>query len=98
MQCAADVHLDGVLRSIVYDECHLSFTAAYEYRKKLQGLVRLRGLGCPMVFLTGTLPPLRQRDFEDAMLLQRPLYVQASSHRTNARYTVIRVGNGKGLM
>ncbi|KAL2211173.1 hypothetical protein CC79DRAFT_1347853 [Sarocladium strictum] len=42
--------------------CHLTFTAADEYRGKLRDLVLLRGLGCLFVFLTGTLPLLRQRD------------------------------------
>jgi hypothetical protein len=44
---------------VVINECHLTFTAADEYRRKLRGLVLLRNLGCLFVFLTGTLPPLR---------------------------------------
>lgn len=98
MQWAADLSVRGRLDRVVIDECHLTFTAAYEYRKKLQGLVRLRSLGCPFVFLTGTLPPLAQRDFEEAMQLQHPLYIRASSHRTNAYYSVLRVRNGRGPM
>ncbi|KAH7199084.1 P-loop containing nucleoside triphosphate hydrolase protein, partial [Fusarium flagelliforme] len=50
------------------------------------------------VFLTGTLPPLRQQDFEEAMQLQAPLYVRASSHRLNVRYSVFRVRNGRGVI
>jgi hypothetical protein len=65
---------------------------------KLWGLVLLRSLGYPFVFLTGTLPPLRQCDFEEAMQLQNPLYIQASSHRLNMRYAVFRVYNGRGVM
>ncbi|PON19994.1 hypothetical protein TGAM01_v211133 [Trichoderma gamsii] len=98
MQWAADLSVRGRLDRVVIDECHLTFTAAYEYRKKLQGLVRLRSLGCPFVFLTGTLPPLAQRDFEEAMQLQHPLYIRASSHRANSHYSVLRVRNGRGPM
>ncbi|RFU71790.1 recq family helicase, partial [Trichoderma arundinaceum] len=98
MQWAADLSVRGRLDRVVIDECHLTFTAASEYRKKLQGLVRLRSLGCPFVFLTGTLPPLAQRDFEEAMQLQHPLYIRASSHRTSAHYSVLRVRNGRGPM
>jgi superfamily II DNA helicase RecQ len=87
-----------MLDRIVINECHLTFTAAETYRSKLRGLVLLRSLGCPFVFLTGTLPPLRQHDFEEAMQLQNPLYIRASSHRLNVRYAVFRVRNGRGVM
>ncbi|KAH8585992.1 hypothetical protein B0O99DRAFT_704810 [Bisporella sp. PMI_857] len=88
----------GRLDRVVFDECHLTFTAATEYRRKLRGLVLLRNLGCPFVFLTGTLPPLCQREFEEAMQLQNPRYIRASSHRVNAYYSVLRVRNGRGPM
>lgn len=97
LQWAADLSVRGRLDRIVIDECHLTFTAADEYRGKLRDLVLLRGLGCPFVFLTGTLPPLRQREFEEAMQLQNPLYIRASSHRLNVRYSVVRVKNGRGI-
>ncbi|KFY66180.1 hypothetical protein V496_02146 [Pseudogymnoascus sp. VKM F-4515 (FW-2607)] len=96
LQWAADVGVRGKLDRVVIDECHLTFTAADEYRKKLRGLVLLRNLGCPFVFLTGTLPPLCQREFEEAMQLQNPLYIRASSHRVNVEYSVVRVKNGRG--
>lgn len=98
LQWAADLSVNGRLDHVVIDECHLTFTAAETYRSKLRGLVLLRSLGCPFVFLTGTLPPLRQRDFEEAMQLQNPLYIRASSHRLNVRYAVLRVRNGRGVM
>jgi len=98
LQWAADLSVNGRLDRVVIDECHLTFTAAETYRSKLRGLVLLRSLGCPFVFLTGTLPPLRQRDFEEAMQLQNPLYIRASSHRLNVRYAVLRVRNGRGVM
>ncbi|KAJ4175931.1 hypothetical protein NW767_015620 [Fusarium falciforme] len=98
LQWAANLSIRGRLDRVVIDECHLSFTAAETYRAKLRCLVLLRSLGYPFVFLTGTLPPLRQRDFEDAMQLQAPLYIRASSHRLNVRYSVLRVRNGRGVM
>ncbi|EXM14600.1 hypothetical protein FOTG_17016 [Fusarium oxysporum f. sp. vasinfectum 25433] len=98
LQWAADLSVNGRLDRVVINKCHLTFTAAETYRSKLRGLVLLRSLGCPFVFLTGTLPPLRQRDFEEAMQLQNPLYIRASSHRLNVRYAVLRVRNGRGVM
>jgi superfamily II DNA helicase RecQ len=98
LQWAADLRVRGELDRVVIDECHLTFTAADEYRRKLRGLVLLRNLGCPFVFLTGTLPPLCQREFEEAMQLQNPLYIRASSHRVKAQYSVLRVRNGRGPM
>ncbi|KAH8750128.1 hypothetical protein F5882DRAFT_488067 [Hyaloscypha sp. PMI_1271] len=98
LQWAADLRVRGELDRVVLDECHLTFTAANEYRRKLRGLVLLRNLGCPFVFLTGTLPPLCQREFEEAMQLQNPLYIRAPSHRVNAEYSVLRVRNGRGPM
>ncbi|KAJ6438049.1 recq family helicase [Purpureocillium lavendulum] len=97
LQWAADLRVRDRLDRVVIDECHLMFTAANEYRRKLRALVLLRNLGCAFVFLTGTLPPLCQREFGEAMQLQNPLYIRASSHRTNVEYLVQRVGNGRGV-
>jgi hypothetical protein len=98
LQWAADLRVREELDRVVIDECHFTFTAADEYRRKLRGLVLLRNLGCPFVFLTGTLPPLCQREFEEAMQLQNPIYIRASSHRVNVQYSVLRVRNGRGPM
>jgi superfamily II DNA helicase RecQ len=51
-----------------------------------------------MVFLTATLPPLQQREFEEAMLLQSPHYIRDSTHRVNIEYSVRRVQNGRGII
>jgi superfamily II DNA helicase RecQ len=71
LQWAAEKRVQGELERVVLDECHLTITAADEYRRKLRALVLLRNLDCPFVFLTGTLPPLCQREFEEAMQLQK---------------------------
>ncbi|KAH9205095.1 P-loop containing nucleoside triphosphate hydrolase protein [Leptodontidium sp. 2 PMI_412] len=53
---------------------------------------------CPFVFLTGIVPRLCEREFEEAMQLQNPLYIRASSHRVNVQYSVLRVRNRRGPM
>ena len=58
LQWATDLCVRDQLDRVVIDEYHLIFTITDEYRRKLRGLVLLRNLGCPFVFLTGTLPPL----------------------------------------
>ncbi|KAH7110378.1 recQ family helicase [Dactylonectria estremocensis] len=98
LQWAADLAVWGRLDRVVIDECHLTFTAANEYRGKLQALVRLRNLCCPFVFLTGTLPPLCKPAFEEAMQLRNPIYIRTSSYRIQVRYSVLRVQNGRGIM
>ena len=98
LQWAADLRVRGELDRVVIDKYHLMFTAADEYRRKLRGLVLLRNLGCLFVFLTRTLPPLCQREFEEAIQLQNPLYIRASSHRVNIQYSLLRVRNGRGPM
>jgi superfamily II DNA helicase RecQ len=66
LQWATDLRAQGELDQVVLDECHLTFTTTDEYRRKLRRLVLLRNLSCPFV-LTGTLPPLYQREFEEAI-------------------------------
>lgn len=98
LQWASELVSRKALDRIVVDECHVMFTAADEYRKKLRSLALLRQLGCPFVFLTGTLPPLQEREFEEAMHLRNPIYIRASCHRLNIEYSVKRIKNGHGPM
>ena len=84
LQQAIDLRVRGELDQVVIDECYLTFTTTNEYQRKLQGLVLLRNLGCLFVFLTRTLPLLYQREFKEAIQLQNPLYIRASSHRVKA--------------
>ncbi|SCV61242.1 uncharacterized protein FFFS_15811 [Fusarium fujikuroi] len=98
LQWAAELSVRGRLDRVVFDECHVIITAGETYRSKLRNLVHLRDLGSPCIFLTGTLPPSRQRDLEEAMHLPAPLYIRASSHRTDMRYRVHRVATGKDIM
>jgi superfamily II DNA helicase RecQ len=77
----------GVLRRVVVDECHLIYTSS-DWRPKLAELKNLRLLPCPIVLLTATLPPVRERELASAMLLTHVTYVRASTVRRNTQYFV----------
>jgi len=77
----------GLLQRIVVDECHLVLTARH-WRENLLKVKNLRLLGCPIVLLTATLPPLRERELEASMLVKNATYIRASTVRPNARYFV----------
>ena len=75
------------LDRIVVDECHLTATAA-EYRPSLVDLTTLRCLPTQFVYLTATLPPSLQAEFEERNYLLRPTTIRASSNRSNIFYMV----------
>jgi superfamily II DNA helicase RecQ len=77
----------GLLQRIVLDECHLVLTARH-WRENLLKVKNLRLLGCPMVLLTATLPPLQEAELEASMLVKNATYIRASTVRPNARYFV----------
>jgi hypothetical protein len=77
----------GLLQRIVVDECHLVLTARH-WRENLLKVKNLRLLGCPMVLLTATLPPLQEGELEASMLVKNATYIRASTVRPNARYFV----------
>ena len=77
----------GLLQRVVVDECHLVLTARH-WRENLLQVKNLRLLGCPMVLLTATLPPLQEEELETSMLVKNATYIQASTVRPNARYFV----------
>ena len=78
-----------LLRRVVIDECHLTYTAS-DYRQKLRHLHHLRVLGVSMVLLTATLPPTRVHELIDAMSIQNPIIIRRSTVRPNIRYMVQR--------
>ena len=69
----------------------MPLTAA-SYRQQLIHLDRLRTIPCPLVLLTGTLPPALQAQLEEAFLLggreQGLQYVRASTDRPQIEYRV----------
>jgi superfamily II DNA helicase RecQ len=77
----------GLLRRVVIDECHLIFTSS-DYRPKLAKLRDLRALGCQMILMTATLPPLLEHELEESMLVRLGRYIRASTVRKNIRYMV----------
>ncbi len=78
-----------LLRRVVIDECHLTYTAS-DYRQKLRHLHHLRVLGVSMVLLTATLPPTRVYELVEAMSIQNPIIIRRSTVRPNIRYMVQR--------
>lgn len=87
----SDLQVQGKLDRIVVDEAHVPLTSA-SYRANLVHLDRLRSIPCQLVLLTGTLPPLLQKDLETTYLLgdanQGLRYIRASTNRPNVEYTV----------
>jgi superfamily II DNA helicase RecQ len=85
------------LDRIVVDECHLTITAA-GYRKSMVDLAAIRGLRTQFVYLTATLPPSMQAEFEERNHLLRPKVIRASSNRPNIFYMVSKATNGQGIL
>jgi hypothetical protein len=78
----------GLLQRVVLDECHLLFTARH-WRANLLKVKNVRLLGCPIVLLTATLPPVQEGELEASMLVRNATYIRASTARPNARYFVL---------
>jgi superfamily II DNA helicase RecQ len=85
------------LDRIVIDECHLTVTAA-EYRPSIVELAVVRSLRTQFVYLTATLPPSMQAEFEERNHLMRPVIIRSSSNRPNIFYVVRKATNGKGSL
>jgi superfamily II DNA helicase RecQ len=79
----------NLLRRVVVDECHLTFTAS-DYRPKLKQLGHLQVLRCPMILLTATLPPVRIDELREVMYISNFRLIRMSTARPNIRYIVQR--------
>jgi superfamily II DNA helicase RecQ len=84
---ATMLHSKGLLRRVVVDESHLIITSS-DWRPKLAMLRNLRLLPCPIVLLTATLPPVREGELCDSMLLRCATYIRTSTVRPSTRYVV----------
>ncbi|KAI7228335.1 hypothetical protein KC365_g8524, partial [Hortaea werneckii] len=73
------------LDRIVVDKCHLTVTAV-EYRPSMVDLTAIRVLRTQFVYLTATLPPAMQAEFEERNHLLRPRTIRAPSNRSNLFY------------
>ncbi|KFZ15842.1 hypothetical protein V501_02522 [Pseudogymnoascus sp. VKM F-4519 (FW-2642)] len=82
-----------LLRRVIIDECHLTFTAS-NYRVRLNHLCHLRVLNCPMILLTATLPPASVPELMDVMRIGHPVIIRACTGRANIQYMVQRCSTG----
>jgi superfamily II DNA helicase RecQ len=78
-----------LLRRVVLDECHLSFTAS-DYRPKLQRLGYLQVLWCPIILPRATLPPIRLDELQEVMHISDFCLTRMSIIRANIRCMVRR--------
>ena len=76
-----------LLRRVVIDECHLTYTASH-YQTKLNYLNHLQILNCPIILLTATLPPASVTELIDAIRISNPVIIRACTARLNIRYMV----------
>jgi hypothetical protein len=87
----------GDLGRVVLDEAHFTVTAS-EYRASMVDLALIRGVRTQFVYLTATLPPTLQAQFELQNNLINPKIIRASTNRQNLFYMVARVtGPGRLL-
>jgi superfamily II DNA helicase RecQ len=97
LQYAQTLIAQQKLDRIVVDECHLTITAV-DYRPAMVDLAIIRSLRTQFVYLTATLPPSMQTEFEERNYLLHPRVVRASSNRPNIFYKVHRAKRGKGSL
>ncbi len=77
----------GILRRIFVDKCYLTFTAS-DQRPKLAQLRSIRGLRCPTILLTATLPVVCEFELEVSIVAAIARYIRAVIIRVRTRYTV----------
>ena len=88
----------GALGRIVLDEAHFTVTAS-EYRAAMVDLALIRGVRTQFVYLTATLPPTLQAQFELQNNLVNPKTIRASTNWRNLSYAVGRAaGPGRPLL
>jgi superfamily II DNA helicase RecQ len=77
----------GLLRRIFVDESHLTFTSS-DWRPKLAEVRAVRGLRCPTILLTATLPPVLEFELEASMAAEMAKYIRSRTTRARTRYIV----------
>jgi superfamily II DNA helicase RecQ len=87
MKYARRLIAEQKLDRIVVDKCHLTVVAA-EYRPSIIELTAIRSLRTQFVYLTATLPPSMQAEFEERNYLYDPIVIRALSNRPNIFYIV----------
>lgn len=81
------LHACGRLDRLVIDEAHLILTAAH-YRENLGLLGVLRRVGCPILCLTATLPPVGERELKQSLHFTQTEMLRVSSDRANLQYSI----------
>lgn len=77
----------GRLDRIVIDEAHLIVTAAH-YRDCMGQLSSLRRAKCPMICLSGTLPPFACSELRTALHMYSAVILRSPSNRPNLIYQI----------
>jgi superfamily II DNA helicase RecQ len=78
------------LDRIVIDECHMVLNDKMDFRKQMQQLGELCGVGVQMVLLTATLPPSKEAELWKRMdfCAEEVRLFRAITRRRNVRYAV----------
>jgi CRISPR/Cas system-associated endonuclease/helicase Cas3 len=76
------------------DECHLVFMLD-NWRLKLALLKNLQLLGCLIVLMTATLPPVWEHALELSMLVHNATYIQVNTVQLNTQYFILWVQRNK---
>jgi superfamily II DNA helicase RecQ len=85
------------LDRIVVDKCYLTVTVA-KYRPAIVDIATIRYLRIQFVYMTATLPPSIQAEFEERNYLVCPITIRVSSNRPNIFYIVRKVDTQKGSL
>ena len=85
------------LDRIVFEESHLTVTAA-SYRDSIVDVTDIRELRTQFVYLTATLPPSMNSEFEERNHLLHPKVLRASGNRPNIFYKVQNAKSGDGSL
>jgi len=94
MHYATSIKDQQLLQHFFLDECHTTFTDT-DYREALRSVCRIRDLQVPITLLTATLPPIFERDLQQAMLLSNPTILRFMTYRKVISYQVLQVEKGK---
>jgi superfamily II DNA helicase RecQ len=85
------------LDRIVINESHLTIIVA-EYRPSIVEFTTIRSLRTQFVYLTATLPPSMQAEFDKRNYLYHPKVIRASGNRLNIFYIVRKVDAYNGSL
>jgi superfamily II DNA helicase RecQ len=97
MKYARRLVAEQKLDRIVVNECYLTVVAA-TYRPSIIELIAIRSLRTQFVYLTATLPPSMQAEFEERNYLYDPIVIRVLSNRPNIFYIVYKIDAHAGSL